>query len=345
MSKKPQKQSKPQSSKPKANSETTEMIQGTISRLQAIAAQMEDESLDSKVPMDSLQTLISTAEDLEAAVQKAQQPKAEPVAEEIQPKSESVAETETTIQTDNDNQNVVGNTTQFQSEEENLDKTVAESEDITSAEPEDITSEDKEIKEEQLEDSLPQKESFIRHILPKLAPTIFSKRGLIGIIIVIAVGVILRSGLLFSDKTSEVAEIPVIEEIEEIEEIETPPQLQIPDIPIIKPKPVKNEPKPKLKLNPEQGLIAAIQEQVAQITNEYADGLIISLEANFISSRLIVKASNDWYQLDPELQEEAANEILGRARKLDFKKLEITDLEGKLVARSPVVGQKMIILQ
>ena len=107
---------------------------------------------------------------------------------------------------------------------------------------------------------------------------------------------------------------------------------------------IKNEPKPKLELNPEQSLIAAIQEQVAEITNEYADGLIVSLEANFINSSLIVKASDTWYQLTPDSQEKVANEILSRGRKLDFKKLNITDSKGKLLARNPVVGKNMIIL-
>ncbi len=311
----------------------------------------------------------------QASVQKAQEEEeVKPVAGSTPRSSAVVSETETTIQADNHNQTVVENTNKLQGGAKNLEQNVAELKDTPS--------EDKKTKEEKLQDSLPKKKSILNFILgelasrfasslPKLGPKLFSKWGFIGIILVIAVGVILTSGLLFPDETAEVAEIPAVEEIEtsleteiaeipaaEIEnqpepeipeipatEIENQPEPEIPEIPIIKSEPVNNEPKPKLKLNPEQSLIAAIQEQVTKITSEYGDGLIISLQANFISSRLIIKASNDWYELDPERKQAVANEILGRSRKLDFKKLAITDPEGKLVARSPVVGQKVIVLQ
>ena len=307
----------------------------------------------------------------QASVQKAQEEEqVKPVAGSTPRSSAVVSETETTIQADNHNQTVVENTTQLQGGAKNLEQNVAELKDTPS--------EDKKTKEEKLQDSLPKKKSLLNFILgklasslPKLGPKLFSKWGFIGIILVIAVGVILTSGLLFPHETAEVTEIPAVEEIEtsleteiaeipatEIEnqpepetpeipatEIENQPEPEIPEIPIIKSEPVNNEPKPKLKLNPEQSLIAAIQEQVTKITSEYADGLIISLQANFINSRLIIKASNDWYELDPERKQAVANEILGRSRKLDFKKLAITDPEGKLVARSPVVGQKVIVLQ
>ncbi|QZZ19599.1 hypothetical protein J5X98_19970 [Leptothermofonsia sichuanensis E412] len=105
------------------------------------------------------------------------------------------------------------------------------------------------------------------------------------------------------------------------------------------------KPSPPLKLTPEQKLIAQIQDQVAEITNQYVNGLIQAVQANFRSSRLIVKVGNGWYGLSQPQQNKLANEMLGRARQLNFSKLEITDPEGVLLARSPVVGPEMIILK
>lgn len=108
------------------------------------------------------------------------------------------------------------------------------------------------------------------------------------------------------------------------------------------PKPV---PPPPLKLTPEQKLIARIQDQVAEITNQYVAGLIQSVQANFRSSKLTVKVGSGWYGLSELQQNKLADEMLGRAKQLNFSKLEITDPEGTQLARSPVVGSEMIVLK
>jgi len=109
--------------------------------------------------------------------------------------------------------------------------------------------------------------------------------------------------------------------------------------------PIKIAPPPAPILTPEQSLVATIQNQVAEVTSQYANGLIQSIQANFPSSRLQVKVTNGWYKLSSEQQDKLATEMLGRAKELDFSKLEIADLDGNLLARSPVVGAKMVILQ
>lgn len=107
------------------------------------------------------------------------------------------------------------------------------------------------------------------------------------------------------------------------------------------------EPQPEAEpeLTPEQGLIAAIQEQVSEITTRYAEGLIESIEANFRDGRLIIAVGEDWFTLENKRQDELAKEMLARSRQLDFTKLVLTTPEGKLLARSPVVGENMVILQ
>lgn len=102
---------------------------------------------------------------------------------------------------------------------------------------------------------------------------------------------------------------------------------------------------PKLNLTPEQKLITAIQEQVAEISNQYSNGLIQSIQANFRSGRLTVKVAEGWYELGPTRQDKLAAEMLQRTQKLDFSRLEIVDDKGAIVARSPVVGKGMVILQ
>lgn len=123
--------------------------------------------------------------------------------------------------------------------------------------------------------------------------------------------------------------------------IDAPPELKAPK----PPQPVEVIPPPEPELTPEQSLVASIQQQVAEITDRYGNGLIQSIEANFMASRLMVKVSDRWYELKESQQNKLADEILSRSRELDFSKLEITDLQGTLVARNPVVGSNMVILK
>ncbi|MBP0018929.1 MAG: hypothetical protein J7647_15445 [Cyanobacteria bacterium SBLK] len=140
---------------------------------------------------------------------------------------------------------------------------------------------------------------------------------------------------------------PTPEPEEAIEEL--PPEITEPTPPkpliVPKPKPKFSLPFTQPKLTPEQSLIAAIQEQVAAITDRYANGLISSIQANFFSGALTVTVSPEWYVLEYPQQNELANEVLARSKQLDFTKIEILDEKGKMVARSPVVGQEMVIFK
>jgi hypothetical protein len=112
-----------------------------------------------------------------------------------------------------------------------------------------------------------------------------------------------------------------------------------PTVPVAPPAP------PRLDLTPEQSLIAAIQDQVAEVTNQYANGLIQSIQANFRSSRLIVLLSDEWYSLPANRQDQLTSEMQKRALELNFNSLEMSDSHGVLLARSPVIGETMIILK
>ena len=110
-----------------------------------------------------------------------------------------------------------------------------------------------------------------------------------------------------------------------------------------KPQPVEIIPPPPL--TPEQSLIAAIQNQVADITNRLGGGLVKSVQADFSIGLLTVKIAEDWYKLSEVEQNQLASQMWKEANSLDFSKLQIANLEGKLIARSPVVGSEMIILE
>jgi hypothetical protein len=166
-----------------------------------------------------------------------------------------------------------------------------------------------------------------------------------GILAGIVVLVLLTSVLLLPKPSTEIVELPPETAPEIAPEtptvVETPPELKAPG----KPEPVEVVPPPEPELTPEQSLIASIQEQVAAITSQFPEGLVLSVEANFLGSRLIVTVGDDWYKLNPNRQDKLANSILQRAQKLDFRKLAIVNSQGTLLARNPVVGNKMVILK
>ncbi|MBF2021201.1 MAG: hypothetical protein IGR93_14105 [Hydrococcus sp. C42_A2020_068] len=185
----------------------------------------------------------------------------------------------------------------------------------------------------------------IRSWLPAPLQEKLSDWGLTGILAGIVVAVLITSVLLLPQPSAEIGEVPPETTPEAPsqtpEVVKTPPELKAPG----KPEPVEIIPPPEPELTPEQSLIAAIQEQVAAITSQYPEGLVRSVEANFLAGRLLVTVGDDWYQLNPGRQDKLANSILERSRKLDFRKLEIIDSQGTLLARNPVVGNKMVILK
>ena len=99
----------------------------------------------------------------------------------------------------------------------------------------------------------------------------------------------------------------------------------------------------EVKLTPEQNLIATLQEKILQLSEDYQSDLVISIEPNIANNILIVKISNDWYQLDSTEQDTIIADMYKRSQKLKFRKLEIKDQDSNLVARSPVIGQNMIV--
>ncbi|MBH8553804.1 hypothetical protein I8751_15785 [Nostocaceae cyanobacterium CENA357] len=202
----------------------------------------------------------------------------------------------------------------------------------------------------------------IRSLLPANLSAKFSDTALTGIIAAIAVIVVWTTTTVFTSKPAEIATLPPVEEVPTPTPettITTPPESEVPELqpPVeIPPQPEPEitlppepeptpTPTPTLELTPEQTLIAAIENQVAEISDRFASGLIKSIQANFRTSNLILKINDDWYTLEASQQNKLAAEILQRSQELDFTHLEIFDSQNRLIARNPVVGNEMIIFK
>jgi hypothetical protein len=74
-------------------------------------------------------------------------------------------------------------------------------------------------------------------------------------------------------------------------------------------------------------------------------GAIDAIQADFTRNQLSVILTGDWYRLSNQGQADLADQLLERATDLEFADLELRSPAGDLLARSPVVGNTMIILQ
>ncbi|MBD2521524.1 hypothetical protein [Nostoc sp. FACHB-133] len=200
----------------------------------------------------------------------------------------------------------------------------------------------------------------IRLFLPSNLSTKLSDTALTGIVAGIAVILIWTTTTVFTGKPTKIATVPPVEEVPApTPTITTPPESVVPEPqppqppeeitpPEPEPEPIPTPtptPTPAIELTPEQALIAAIENQVAEISDRIASGLIKSIQANFRTSNLTVKISDDWYTLKESQQDKLAAEILQRSQELDFTHLEIIDSQDKLIARNPVVGTEMVIFK
>ena len=102
---------------------------------------------------------------------------------------------------------------------------------------------------------------------------------------------------------------------------------------------------PELNFTPEQNLIAALKTKIGNLTKKYPPELIELVEVDVPQSSLTVNISDNWYELDESRQTKLASEMLKQSRQLDFAKLKLQDRTGTLVARNPVIGDRIIILQ
>ncbi|MGL5831764.1 MAG: hypothetical protein ACRC1Z_00835 [Waterburya sp.] len=103
--------------------------------------------------------------------------------------------------------------------------------------------------------------------------------------------------------------------------------------------------KPELNFTPEQNLIAALTTKLGQLTQDYPSEFIQDVQVNLPDNSLIIRVTDGWYELEASRQNSLGNEILQRARAFSFDKLELQDKMGTLIARNPIIGGNIIMLQ
>jgi hypothetical protein len=189
--------------------------------------------------------------------------------------------------------------------------------------------------------------------------------GIFAVIFLVTIGI--TTFLFIPTSSTQVAIVTPVEEVTKPTPVIEPKPKPTPIIepkpkptPVIEPKPKPTpviEPKPKptpiRELTPEESLLVAIEKQFSEISvsvkntkdKNIVSQLIKPILANFRTSDLTLKISDVWYSLENSQQDKLAADILQRSQELNFTHLKIVDSQEKIIARSPVVGNEMIIFQ
>jgi len=122
---------------------------------------------------------------------------------------------------------------------------------------------------------------------------------------------------------------------------ELPPILEAPAPPTA----IALEPLPEAPLTPEQSLLAVIQRELIDLEGLYPPQLIQRIQPDFLASRLTLTIGDNWNQLSAKQQQTLLDTLWQRAQKLSFQQLRLYAPNGDLIARSPVVGPDMVVLQ
>ncbi len=139
-------------------------------------------------------------------------------------------------------------------------------------------------------------------------------------------------------KIEETTPLKVQEELELSKEIIDPPNQK-------ENWEIENNTSYEIKLNSEQQLEEIIKNIVKKVTDKYEENLVVDFKTNLSKNFLVINLSNNWYNLAENQQKKLAETIFKKVKKLDFNHLKIIDNQGNLLARSAIVGDKMIILK
>jgi hypothetical protein len=94
--------------------------------------------------------------------------------------------------------------------------------------------------------------------------------------------------------------------------------------------------------------LAEIQTQLASAAagvGEAGEGLVAAVKTANANQQIKVSLSTAWDSLSDTEQKTVAQKLWMRSQKLEFSKLELLDSTNTVVARSPVVGSNVIMLQ
>ena len=102
---------------------------------------------------------------------------------------------------------------------------------------------------------------------------------------------------------------------------------------------------PQLEFTPEQNLVAALEHKVVDLTQTYPEEYVASIEIDIPNDSLVVRVTDNWYDLEESRQNSLGERILQRSREFGFRQLKLKDSKGTLVARQPIIGNNIILVR
>ena len=91
--------------------------------------------------------------------------------------------------------------------------------------------------------------------------------------------------------------------------------------------------------------IAKIQSQLTDSSILNAQRVVDSVQADFTRNQLTLIFNSDWYRLSDYDQTQLTQALMQQSQTLEFADIQCLTPEGDVLARSPVVGNSMVILQ
>jgi len=73
--------------------------------------------------------------------------------------------------------------------------------------------------------------------------------------------------------------------------------------------------------------------------------LVQSIKTNFRISEIVIKINENWYKLESSQQEKLAEKILKSCQEMDLIHVKLVNARNQVIARSPVIGTKMVFFQ
>ena len=95
--------------------------------------------------------------------------------------------------------------------------------------------------------------------------------------------------------------------------------------------------------NPEASRRLKLRQNLDIIADSLVDNAIVSIRPSGRS--LTITLSDAWYRSSEDLQTKLTNSLLITTQGQGYSQLRLEDTEGSLIARNPVIGEGMIILQ
>ncbi|MCS6812080.1 MAG: hypothetical protein NZ772_00665 [Cyanobacteria bacterium] len=102
---------------------------------------------------------------------------------------------------------------------------------------------------------------------------------------------------------------------------------------------------PWIAVVPAMSLEQQLQGQLTAALDPYGPSLVQGITPDYPRSRLTVHISHEWYSLNPDQQDDAAANLYHQVMALNINHLDLVDDQGCTIARSPVVGDRMVILK